>query len=99
MFGEFVEADVAAVNGHGLGIGGEGDDAGAVVEFDEADFDFFGERGRPAVGIEAIDFEIVFAVGDDGAGEVEDFGEFVSSRACIRGRWDNLWWRRGNRDF
>src|SRR4051812_11542361 len=27
MFGEFVEADVAAVNSHGLGVSGEGDDA------------------------------------------------------------------------
>ena len=26
MFGEFVEADIAAVNGHGLRVGGEGDD-------------------------------------------------------------------------
>jgi len=27
MFGEFVEADVAAVNGHGLRVSREGDDA------------------------------------------------------------------------
>src|SRR5438093_607345 len=39
MFGEFIQADVAAVNGHGAGVGGEGEDAGAVVEFDDADFD------------------------------------------------------------
>ena len=43
VFGEFVEADIAAVNGHRVGVGGEGDDAGAVIEFDVADFDFFGE--------------------------------------------------------
>ena len=41
VFGEFVEADVAPVNRHGLGIGGEGDDAGAGIEFNDADLDFF----------------------------------------------------------
>ena len=34
VFGEFVETDVAAIDRHGLGIGGESDDARAVVEFD-----------------------------------------------------------------
>ena len=58
MFGEFVEADVAAVDGHGLRVGGEGDDAGAVVEFDDADFDFFGEGGGVAVRVEPIDLEV-----------------------------------------
>jgi hypothetical protein len=43
MFGEFIEADVAAVNGHGLRMSGKGNDARAVVKFDVADFDFFGE--------------------------------------------------------
>jgi len=45
VLGEFVEADVAAVNGHGLRVGGEGDDAGAVIEFDVTNFDFFCEGG------------------------------------------------------
>ena len=78
VFGEFVEADIAAVDGHGVGVGGEGDDAGAVVEFDEADFDFVGEAGGLAVGIEAGNFEGVFAVAEDGAGEVEEAGEVVA---------------------
>ena len=38
MFGEFVEADVAAVDGHGLWVSGKGDDAGASIEFDVAHF-------------------------------------------------------------
>jgi hypothetical protein len=75
MFGEFVESDIAAVNGHGMGIGGEGDDAGAVVEFDVADFDFFGEGGGLAEVVEAINFEAAFPVVDDGAGEVEELGK------------------------
>ncbi len=49
VFGEFVEADIAAIDGHGLGVSGEGDDAGAVVEFDVADFDFFGDAFGSAV--------------------------------------------------
>jgi hypothetical protein len=73
MFGEFVEADVAAINGHGLGVGGEGDDAGAVVELDHADFDLLGERAGAAAGVEARDFEVFFAAGDDGFGEVKEF--------------------------
>ena len=43
MFGKFVEADIAAVNGHGIRVGGESDNAGTVIKFDVADFDFFGE--------------------------------------------------------
>ena len=79
VFGEFVEADVAAINSHGVWIGGEGDDARAVVEFDVADFDFFGEGRTCCRRVEAIDFEVVFAVGDDGAGEIEEVGEFVAT--------------------
>ena len=45
VLGEFVEADVAAVNGHGLGMGGKSNDAGAVIEFDVTNFDFFCECG------------------------------------------------------
>ena len=32
MLGEFVDANVAAVDGHGIGIRGKGDDAGAVIK-------------------------------------------------------------------
>ncbi len=74
MFGEFVEADVAAINSHGVRIGGKGDDARAVVEFDVTDFDFFSGRSGTAFGIEQVDFEVIFAVRDDGASVVEKFG-------------------------
>ena len=78
MFGEFVEADVAAIDGHGLGVSGEGDDAGAVIELYGADFDFFGEGGFAAVGVEAGDGEGFFAMGNDGAGQVEELGKFMN---------------------
>ena len=74
MFGEFVEADVAAINGHGVRAGGKGDDPGPVIEFDVADFDFFSGRSGTAFGIEQVDFEVIFAVRDDSAGVVEKFG-------------------------
>ena len=74
MFCEFVEADVAAINSHGVRIGGKGDDARAVVEFDVTDFDFFSGRSGTAFGIEQVDFEVIFAVRDDGASVVEKFG-------------------------
>ena len=74
MFGEFVEADVAAINGHGVRVRREGDDPGPVVEFDVTDFDFFSGRSGSAFGIQKIDFEVIFAVRDDGASVVEKFG-------------------------
>ena len=77
MFGEFVEADVAAVNGHGVGVGGEGDDAGAVVEFDITDFDFFGEGSWSAFGVEGLHFDEILAMVKDGAGVAEHVGEFI----------------------
>ncbi len=76
VLGEFVEADVAAIDGHGLGAGGEGDDTGAVGEFDVADFDFVGEGRGFAVGIEAADSDEVFAVRNHVASDAEKFGEF-----------------------
>ncbi len=85
VLGEFVEANIAAIDGHGIGIGGESDDAGAVIEFDVADFDFLGGGGGMTVGIEAIDFEVVFAVRDDGAGEVEELGGGVGRLNVFEG--------------
>ncbi len=85
VFGEFVEADIAAIDGHGLGMGGEGKNAGFVVELDVADFDFFGERSRPALGIEAGDFQVILAMRDDGAGEVEETSEIVSQEHVFQG--------------
>ncbi len=74
MFCEFVEADVAAINGHGVRVGGKGDDAGPVIEFDVTYFDFLGGRSGTTFGIEQVDFEVIFAVRDDGASVVEKFG-------------------------
>ena len=48
VFSEFVEADVAAINGHGLGMSGKNDDAGLVIELEDADFDFVGRLDRDA---------------------------------------------------
>ena len=54
MFGEFVETNIAAVNGHGVRVRRESNDAGAVLEFDVADLDFFGEGSRAPLGIEGL---------------------------------------------
>ena len=78
MLGEFVEADIAAINGHGLRIGGKGDDTRAVIEFDHADLHVFGEAGWTAMFIKAIYGEVFFAVAGDGAGEVKYLSEFVA---------------------
>src|SRR2546423_13506701 len=43
VLGEFVEADVAAIDRHGLRMRRKSDDAGAVVEFDVADSNFLSE--------------------------------------------------------
>jgi hypothetical protein len=85
MPGEFVDADIAAINGHSLGMGGEGEDTGFVVEFDDTDFDFIGEGGGLAVAIEARDAHVFLAVGDDGAGEIEELGEAVSQADVFNG--------------
>ena len=85
MLGEFVEADVAAIDGHGLGVGGKGDDAGAGVEFDDADFDFVGEAAGAAAGVEAGDLEGFFAAGEDGFGEVKEFGELPGELHVFEG--------------
>jgi len=86
VFGEFVEADVTGVDSHGTRAGGEGDDAGAVVEFDEADFDFVGEAGGMAGGIEARDFQEFFAMREDGTGEIEEAREAVAEFHVFEGR-------------
>ena len=78
MLREFVESDVAAIDGHGIRIGGEGDDAGAVLKSDVADLNFFGERGRLALRIEGLDFNNVFAVAEDCAGVAEHVSEVVN---------------------
>ena len=85
MFGEFVEADVAAVNGHGLWVGGESENARAVVEFDDTDLDVFDDAGGAAGVIEALEGEVFLISGEDGAGEVEDFGELVALLEVFKG--------------
>ena len=71
MFGEFVQADIAAVHCHGLRVGREGQDAGAVVELDDAHFEFVGEGGGAAIFVEARHFVEFLAVRDDGPSVVE----------------------------
>lgn len=78
MFGELIEADIAAMDSHGVRVGGEGDDAGAVLEFDVTDFNFFGERGALAIVVEQRDFEDVLAMIEDGASIAEEVGELVN---------------------
>ena len=78
VFGKFVEPDIAAIDSHGVGIGGESDDAGAVLEFDVADFDLFGERGGMAFGIERFDFDDIFAVAENGPSVTKHVGEVVN---------------------
>src|SRR5206468_666916 len=85
MFRELIETDIAAVNGHGLGIGGESDDARAVIEFDDADFDLFDDAGWVAMLIELVDRQILFAVGEDGFGEIKDFGKLVALADVFQG--------------
>src|SRR5258705_789207 len=85
MLGKFVEPDVAAVNGHGLRVGGESNDAGAVVEFNETDFNILGEAGRFATFVEAVDLKIIFAVHGDGFAEVIDVGELVALEDVLEG--------------
>jgi len=85
MFGEFIDADVAAVNGHGLGMRRESENARAIVKLDDADFDFVGEGGGMAVLIEAWDLEMFLAVRDDGAGEIEEFGETIGKADVFDG--------------
>ena len=67
-----LKADVATVDGHGIGIGGKGDDAGAVLELDVTDFDFFGEGSGVSLGIERLHFDEVLAMGSAGQRLPED---------------------------
>ena len=85
VFGEFIQANVATIDRHGLGVRGESTDGGAVVELDETDFDFIGKAGRAAVLIEAGDFHEIFAVRDDGAGEIVKLSELVAESDVIEG--------------
>ena len=78
MLREFVEADVAAVHGRGVRVGGEGDDAGTVLEFDVADFDLFGEGGGTAFRIERFHLDQVLAVAENGAGVAQHVGEVIN---------------------
>ena len=75
VLGEFIQANVAAINGHGLGMGGESEDAGSIVEFDVTDFNFVGEARGTALLIEARDLEVIFAMGKNGADAVKKLGE------------------------
>ena len=84
MESEFVEADVAAVSAQGMRVGAEGEDAGLVVEFDDADFEVFGEGGGFAVANDG-DGLVLDAVGEDGFGEVVEFAETVAGLDVFEG--------------
>ena len=74
---EFVEADVAAIRAEGVRIRTEGENAGAVVELDVADFEVFGEAGVLAV-LKDGDFPVFDAMGEDRFGVVEELAELVA---------------------
>src|SRR5437868_8250836 len=78
MFGEFIKANIPAINGHGLGIGGKGNDAGAVIEFDDADLYLFNDARGATLFIELIDGHFLLAVRKDGFSEIKDFGELIA---------------------
>src|SRR5262249_51451466 len=80
-----VEADVAAINGHGLGVGREGDDARAVVETDVAHLEFVGEGGGAAAAARAANLKVIFAMGDDGFGESEEVRVVVGEPDVLDG--------------
>jgi hypothetical protein len=61
-------------------VSGEGDNPRAGIELDDADLDFFGKLAVWSFGAvfrRAWDFEVFFAAGDDGAGEVKELSELV----------------------
>ena len=64
MKGEFIEADVASISAQSVRIGTEGENARAIVEFDVADLEVFGEACVFAV-FEDGNFPIFDAVGKD----------------------------------
>ena len=80
VFSEFVEADVASMNGHGARVGGESDNTRAIVEFNKADLYFIGEAGGFAIGTKPGHGKVIFTVRDDGAGEIEQLSEAVTER-------------------
>ena len=57
MLGEFVQADVSAIDSHGLRTCGKGDDARAVIKLDDPDFDILGESRGPASFIHRLHLE------------------------------------------
>ena len=85
MFREFVQTNIAAVNGHGLRVGRESDDAGAIVEFYEADSDVFGECRWLAALVQFMNGDGFFAMTGDGVGEVKDFGEMIALADVLEG--------------
>ena len=87
MLGKLVETDITSVNGHGLGIGRESDDARTVIEFDHADSDFIGKGSETAIGVEARDFEIILAVFKNGPSKVEKTGEAFAEPYVLEGGW------------
>src|SRR5207249_2975027 len=78
MFGKLVQADVAAIDGHGLRVGRKGDNARAVVELDDTDFHVFSERGRASMLVGPVDLDVFLAMAGDGMGQIKNFGKGVA---------------------
>jgi len=71
VLGEFIEADVAAIDRHGLGICGEGDDARSRCRIDYANFDLFSETGRRRPWSSSrLERQALLAMAGDGASQV-----------------------------
>ena len=85
MFGEFIEANIAAIDGHGLRMRRESANGGAVVEFDVAHFQFVGEARRMALLIEARDFVGFLAVGDDETSGIEKISHLSAQAHVLEG--------------
>ena len=78
VFSEFVEADVASMNGHSARVGGESNNTRAIVELNKADLYFISEAGGFAIGIKSGYGKVIFTVRDDGAGEIEQLSEAIT---------------------
>ena len=85
MFGEFIEANIAAIDGHGLRMRRESANGGAVVEFDVAHFQFVGEARRMALLIEARDFVGFLAIGDDETSGIEKISHLSAQAHVLEG--------------
>ena len=74
---EFVEADVTTEGAESMRVRAEGNDPGAIVEFDVADFEFFGEAGVLAISEDRCS-PVFNTVRKDAPGVIEELAELVA---------------------